>query len=250
MSQRETTTGVDGEIRALLRQGEDAKAARMALRALAQVEAAPLTREAWLERLMDELRASFEAQGAPLPVKVRVSVGFPSKRALSKAKRRIGECWSGSCDAQGAPQLFVSPLLEEADAMHVLVHELVHAAVGNEAGHKGAFARVARALGLVGAMTATTAGPELTKRLAELAAKIGPYPHAKLDPKFLEKTKQKCRQMKLVCPCNRIVRASRATIEEAPIVCGRCAQEFVAEGAGEEDADGVERAAAATGVGE
>src|SRR5580658_7741330 len=122
----------------------------MASRMLAEVKHAPQTREAWLERLMERFRPVFAEAGAPLPAKVRVSVGFPSKRALSRTNRVIGECWSKASSKDGTPHVFVSPLLEEKDAGHVLVHELVHAAVGHEAGHKGEFVRVMKHVGLAG----------------------------------------------------------------------------------------------------
>ena len=54
---------------------------------------APVIREDWLEKMIDLVRPDFERVGSPLPAKIRVSCGFPSKSALSPTKRRIGECW-------------------------------------------------------------------------------------------------------------------------------------------------------------
>jgi hypothetical protein len=240
---------MDAEIRELIRNGEHEKAARMATRMLAQASAAPATREAWLERLMERLRPAFAAAGAPIPEKVRVSVGFPSRRALSRTNRVIGECWSRAVSEDGVPHVFVSPVLEEKDAGHVFVHELVHAAVGCEHGHKGEFVRVARALGLAGKPTATTAGPELAVQLATLVAEIGPYPHMPINAVELTKKKQGTRLIKLECPCGRILRAARTTIEAGPINCGVCNGAFEAPEADGEEVTGEVELAAANGGG-
>ncbi len=45
--------------------------------------------------------------------------------------------------------------LESTPNRHVLLHEMIHAAVGIDAGHKGPFKRAAIAVGLAGPMTAT-----------------------------------------------------------------------------------------------
>ena len=47
---------------------------------------------------------------------------------------------------------------------------------------------MALAIGLEGKMTATTPGPELAERLNALIAKLGPYPHAKLNATEQQKT--------------------------------------------------------------
>jgi hypothetical protein len=47
----------------------------------------------------------------------------------------------------------------------ILGHELVHDAVGVAARHGKEFRRVARGIGLVGQMAATTAGPEFEEAL-------------------------------------------------------------------------------------
>ena len=121
-----------------------------------------MIREDWLEQMIDLLRPDFEAIGAPLPEKIRVSCGFPSKSALANKARRIGECWGVESSEDKSFQVFVSPLLKESvEVTATLVHELVHTAVGIECKHRGKFPKVARAIGLEGTMTATTAGDAL-----------------------------------------------------------------------------------------
>jgi hypothetical protein len=183
-------------------------------------------REAWLERLVELLRPSFHDLGYPLPPVVRVSVGFPSRQGRAKHRRRIGECWSGDCADDAAPQVFISPLLDQPEADHVLVHELVHAAVGTACGHRGKFRRLALGLGLTGSMRATIAGPALRQRLDALALRLGPYPHAVLRVDA-QTRRPGSRLLKLACKCGRIVRASKQVIAGAEIQCTACKSMFV-----------------------
>jgi len=60
----------------------------------------------------------------------------------------------------------------------ILGHELVHAAVAVAAGHRKEFRRIARGIGLIGHMTATTAGPEFEKALRPILEKQGSCPTA------------------------------------------------------------------------
>ena len=55
----------------------------------------------------------------------------------------------------------------------LLGHELVQAAVGVAAGHGKEFRRVARGIGLVGQMNATTAGAEFKKAMQSILAATG-----------------------------------------------------------------------------
>ena len=57
------------------------------------------TREQWLAAMVDALRPTFASLGYPLPERIRVSCGWPSKSALSAKSRRIGEAWSARCSA-------------------------------------------------------------------------------------------------------------------------------------------------------
>jgi hypothetical protein len=99
--------------------------------------------------------------------------------------------------------------------LDVLLHELIHHAVGTECGHKGAFKKAAEGVGLVGKMTATEAGPELLVRLNALAEELGTPGHGKLQPG--EKiTKQSTRLLKAACPeCGYTVRVTRKWVDGA-----------------------------------
>jgi hypothetical protein len=167
------------------------------------------SREDWLGRMVDALRPEFAGHGYPLPERIRVSCGWPSRSALSGKAQRIGEAWSHRCSADGSHETFLSPAL--ADPIQVgatLLHELTHHAVGVEAGHKGPFRKLALAVGLTGPMRATSAGDQLAKRLHALVEQLGPYPHATLHG--AGRRKQGTRMLKVTCPeCGCIVRMTR-----------------------------------------
>jgi hypothetical protein len=131
-----------------------------------------MNREAWLTRYVVLLRPVFAQAGFPLPRAIQVSIGFPSKGGLRKNGACVGECWE---DEEGVAHIFISPVLELDDIGHTLVHELLHAALPGD-GHQGKFPAGMKALGLVGPPSESVAGAELSDRLAELEARLGPYP--------------------------------------------------------------------------
>ncbi len=211
---------------------------------------AKINREAWLGCLIELLRPLFVEIGHPLPETVHVSVGFPSKAALARSKRRIGECWSGQeTSADGFPHIFLHPELGEPDPRgsvrdpavdHVLLHELVHAALREEdCGHRGAFVTCAKAVGLTGEqtnpkrqpkMTATWPTPKGAQRLAKLRRRLGPFPHSVLKPG--EHVRKKGRMLKMSCLCEggRPLRVSKTQVGLGAIRCDLCGEEFVLDG--------------------
>jgi hypothetical protein len=172
-----------------------------------------LTREEWLLQAIEILKTAFEGVDATIPEAVRVTCGWPSRGGRAEKKQVLGECWPPSCSEDGHTEVFIAPTISDpVEALGVLVHELVHAAVGCDLGHKGAFRTVATALGLEGKMTATTLNAELTKNLESLADQIGKYPHAKLTPQ--SKPSQSTRMLKFVCPkCGWAARTSQKWID-------------------------------------
>jgi hypothetical protein len=97
--------------------------------------------------------------------------------------------------------------------LDILAHELVHACHPND-GHGSKFGKTARAIGLEGKLTATTAG-ESFKRWAEpVLARLGSYPHADLIPSNAQK-KQSTRMLKCVCrDCGYTVRVAGKWLNE------------------------------------
>lgn len=95
-------------------------------------------RHAWLEKAVEWVRPKFEAVGSPIPKNVRVSIGFTGSRMGQKA---IGACWYPEAVSDGHAEIFIGPHTKggPSEIVGVIIHELVHAAVGKEAGHKGPF---------------------------------------------------------------------------------------------------------------
>ncbi|TDC28355.1 SprT-like domain-containing protein, partial [Micromonospora sp. KC213] len=176
------------------------------------------TREAWLAEAVDALKPVFEAAGATVPA-VRVSVGWPGGKGRAQMNRVIGQCWSSASSADKVPQVFISPTLDDPGViLATLAHELVHAVDDCKSGHKAGFARLARGIGLTGKMTATVAGDGLKATLAEVAAFLGPYPHARLTAGAGTKGEksQTCRQLKVECPkSGYIARTTKRWLDEA-----------------------------------
>lgn len=177
-------------------------------------------REHWLQWGVQALRPRFESVGHPLPERVHVSVGFPTKRALSVNGRVIGQCWSGSASRDGSPHVFVSPTVNNGlTALGVLAHELVHAVLPVGSGHKAPFIKVCKVIGLTdGKPTHAMPGPELQQELERLNAER-PYPHSAIDATTLPKA-QATRLLKVECPeCGYTVRVTRSWLEQGAPIC-------------------------------
>jgi len=164
------------------------------------------TREEWLNAFIKAAGPAFEEANASLPEKVRASIGFTSHGARGK---RIGECWSDSNSGDGTFEIFIVPGQDDAHRIAgILTHELVHAAVGLECGHRGRFRTVAVALGLTGKMTATEEGENWHGWADPIIERIGPLPHAKLQGAPSVK-KQSTRMIKCECDtCGFVFRAA------------------------------------------
>ena len=179
------------------------------------------TREGYLAAFVAAARPVFAAVGLTIPAAVRVGVGWTSKGSRAKA---IGECWSTACSDDGTWEIILSPGLADGPRVaDVLTHELIHAAVGLACGHRGAFLRAMRALGLEGKATATTAGPGWHDLFDAIVEGLGAYPHARLDgAQSSGPKKQGTRQLKVECPCGVIYRMSRKVAEMGLPHCGAC----------------------------
>lgn len=172
------------------------------------------TREEWLNAAAQAIRPIFDEAGADPYPKFRVSCGFPKG-----GRKAIGQAWTPSASGDATAELFISPELDElavvgkGAVLDVLAHELIHAIVGNEAGHKGPFRTLAKAIGLEGKMTATVPSAALVDRLLELTAPLGPYPHAEL--RDLKISKQSTRMLKVLCQgCGFSCRTTRKWLDE------------------------------------
>jgi hypothetical protein len=175
------------------------------------------TREQWLNAAIAHYRPVFSSKGFPIPDKVRVACAFPSVRALAGSgnNHRIGECWSGKASADGTIEMMISPAIAEPlRVLDILAHELCHASVGNEHGHKGPFRTLALAIGLEGKMTATRGGAAFKQHAQTIVDDIGPYPHGALDARVGRK-KQTTRMHKCECSaCGYTVRISQKWLDD------------------------------------
>ena len=176
-------------------------------------------REAWLGAAVEILRPTMAKIGE-LP-KLRVACGFPSPGGLARRRRTVGQCWSPKFSADGTVEIFVSPTLADGlEVLDTLIHELLHAVVGTEHGHKGPFKRAMRRVGLVGRPTATRLGDELPTLIrGRILPDLGSYPHASLTPILAEKI-QSSRGIKAMCEgCGYTVRLTRKWIAIGPPLC-------------------------------
>ena len=179
-------------------------------------------RETWLNAAAVLMQASVFTDAAIEPqawesVRYRVTCGFPLGYRGSRGTKQItlGQAFDPSISADGTYEVCVNPIMDApSDVLAVLAHELVHVYCGIECGHRGAFRRVAVAIGLAGKMTATVAGSKLAETLADIADQLGPYPHAKIDPTL--RKKQGTRNLKLVCnECGFTARTSGKWMSQA-----------------------------------
>lgn len=134
-------------------------------------------RETWLNDMAAKMAPRFEELGKPLP-KFLVSIGFTSKGANSSS---TAEVWNAAASSDGSFQIYIRP--DTQDSMRVacsLAHELTHAAVGFEHGHKGEFARIMKELGMVRPFTSTNPSEKATAWIGGLIEQLGPIPHAAL----------------------------------------------------------------------
>ncbi len=152
------------------------------------------TREAWLLKAIDYyMRPLFRQAGFPLPDVIHVSVGFPYGKQTGESKDLAGECWSGVHSPDGYPHIYISPFVADAvEALCVLMHDCIHAALDPDMTHSDTFKEAAHVLGLVGRMDATTGDAALKAVFADMVATdtdpddpdrgvLGPYPHRALE---------------------------------------------------------------------
>lgn len=187
-----------------------------------------MTREEWLKLLADALKPDVEAcvreHVTIEPLSYRVTCGFPSRRALSSLKPRIGECWAADATEDHAVEILISPRL--SDPMEIaatLAHELIHALLPKGTKHKSPFGKVAKALGLDGKPTSTFAGPAFVARFGPVLQShietYGAYPHGKLTPPSQE-PKQKTYLLKVTCPqCGYVARVTQIWLDKGAPIC-------------------------------
>jgi hypothetical protein len=190
-----------------------------------------LSREDWLTAAVEELRPSFAAIYAPVPVAIRVACGFPSNARRSGA---IGECWADTASADGTIEILISPTVANpAHVFEVLVHELCHSTAG-AMNHGASFQAVAAAMHLQASSPAKEAwkatGPAagFYDAYSAIISSLGAYPHAALS--LAEKPKQATRMLKASCPtCGYTVRLTQKWASLSLPICGTDGESFILE---------------------
>lgn len=186
------------------------------------------TREAWLNALSAEFAPLFSAAGFPLPERIRLTMSLTGKSKV------VGLCYSTSASRDAHFEILVR--IDQDDPVVVagiLAHELAHAAVGLAEGHKGAFVKCFRAIGLEGKATECRPSEAFVATLGPIFERLGAFPHAALafglssGPK-----KQGTRMLKVSCAeCGFTVRQTAKWVAE--VGCAHCPEhgEMQLEGA-------------------
>lgn len=182
------------------------------------------TREVWLNDAVALLSTHFHAvTDKYAPDNIRVSCGWPSVHALSRKKRRIGECWGEEASKDKQFEIFISPLLSEPlEVLSTLAHEMVHATVGLAAKHGAAFSQFGKRIGLEGKPSSMSASEDMKNAvLAPIVSKLGEYPHGSLDLAQGPAKKQTTRMHKVECGgCGYTARVSTKWLDDVgPPIC-------------------------------
>lgn len=178
-----------------------------------------LDREAWLTEaaqfILDDIIYPKMPNDWNPPNPFRVSVGYPP-RSTARSKT-IAVCIKAEASASGHSEIFVTPAIGDSMLMlGALAHELVHYSDDCQSGHKNHFARLARAIGLEGPLTATVPGADLLDALNDIRVTLGDIPHSAIDL-GKAKAKQTTRMLKIACPseeCKFSFRTSQANIDK------------------------------------
>ena len=179
-----------------------------------------VNREGWLTIVASKIEPVFKGFNI---TPYRVTCGWPCAKALGTKSRVVGECHAVESSKAGVHEIFISPLLETPlDVSGTLCHEMAHVAAGIKAGHKGAFVKVCRHVGLTkGKPTSVMPGEALSDKLQKIIDKLGPYPHSSLVP-MLKKVNTNPKTVHLECmECGCKITMTIKWAEEAGLpVCG------------------------------
>ena len=115
-------------------------------------------RETWLQKGADYMRGYFTLNNYTCP-EIQISMG---KVGGGRNNKTIGTCWTPESAKDNLSHIFICPSIDDgARALDILLHEMVHATVGNDKKHGPIFRKCALAVGLTGKMTATIASDDL-----------------------------------------------------------------------------------------
>lgn len=198
-------------------------------------------RDEWLTEFVARCRKWFSAAGVYLPTTVHIVSGWGYADGgvrHAEAPNIQAHMVSGTKTVDGAPVVFVSPVIDDPYRVAAyVVHQLIHAALDPELLHPKAFRDAARAVDLAGKPSAPTLGAELRDMVGEFIVERGDYPSTPLallpEPVIQGKTstapdRQTDRYVAARCPVcpghrtkRRTLKLSRRAAEEGAPICGR-----------------------------
>lgn len=168
-------------------------------------------RHDWLERANVMVRDYLATFGADVSAPVRITIGF-----AWKSRTALGQCWQPEASSDQHSEILIAPTMADpVQILGVILHELIHAATPG-ARHGRPFAKLAKAAGLEGKMTATVVGAALAITLGEMVKALGPYPAGTITTAALAaRPKQTTRYHKATCPeCGYVCRVAKAWVEQ------------------------------------
>lgn len=141
-------------------------------------ELLPAKQSDWLSKGMEILRGDFEQIGHPILVdEIPILVEFPAPEWRSVSPGWQGQCqWQAEVNGDTSYKILINPTLDGITALDVLIHEMVHVAVGRETGHGPLFYVIADAIGMDNTGVSSGAEEVLLKRLRDIQEILGPYP--------------------------------------------------------------------------
>jgi hypothetical protein len=114
-------------------------------------------------------------------------------------------------------------LSDSIDVLGTLLHELIHASIGTQHGHRKVFSQAARKVGLDGPPTATIVGDALRPMLQAYVERVGPYPHPAI--RAIAKEKKGSRLRLYECSCDDPVKV-RVARDDFAARCEHCYELF------------------------
>lgn len=154
----------------------------LALIPTAPPESAPpiVDRETWLRVFASMADYYIVPTIGFLPPDYRVSCSWPYSRGR-RPEAILGQCFAPAASTGGHIEIFISPVEDDPRLVAgTLVHEMLHAYVGNDKGHGPVFARAAAAVGFKAPWTETPETDAFFAWVDRILAVMPPYPHAKM----------------------------------------------------------------------
>ena len=178
-----------------------------------------MTRDQWLEKVIEAARPIFAEKGAEIPANVRAAMCPPHRRM-----KAVGLCWHSSTVEDEGREIWVSSQYDDPMRVAgVLIHELCHAALPDGTAHKAPFKKLAYSMGLTGKPTATSEGPDFIAIWTPILEAIGPMPGARFNGSLLSggrKPQETPKMKNVTCPdCGFFARIRCDQVEMGRLTC-------------------------------